>query len=228
MSDLSRQRTIAQILGEALRLLARRPFVLLRLAVVIVVPYDILVLLIARSAPLEQTRASSETVLLLALLSFAIVGPVISALQVQVLASRGRDAKAAVRAGLRSLPVVIAAEIIAGLGIGLGVLLFVIPGVILLLRWSVVAPVASLEGTDWPSALRRSAQLSARNYMRVFGLRLVVAIVNLTLINVVSFAAGTSRHAGPVALGICLDVLANAFQSLVIALLYFDLRARSA
>jgi hypothetical protein len=227
MTDLSNPRTVAQILGNALRLLGRRPLAMLGLAVAVVVPYDILVLLLAHSAPLEQTRTGSETVLLLALLSFAIVGPVISALQVQVLVSPNGHARAAVRAALRRLPVVVAAEIIAAIGVGVGVLLFVIPGVILLLRWSVVAPVASLENTDWPSALRRSGRLVAGNYLRVLGVRLVVAIVNLTLINVVSLAAGTSRHAGPVALGICLDVLSNAFQSLVIALLYFDLRARA-
>ena len=37
------------------------------------------------------------------------------------------------------LPVVAAAEIAAGFGIGLGLLAFLIPGVYLLVRWAVVA-----------------------------------------------------------------------------------------
>jgi hypothetical protein len=228
--QLQHPRSVAEILSVSLRLLFRYPLLVLFLAFIVVAPFDLLVLLVAHASPLGQERGGTSTVLLLTLLAFALVGPVVAALQAQALVALGEGERPTLRRvlgrSLPVLPVVVAAEIIAGIASGLGMLLFIIPGVILLLRWTVVAQVAALERTDWPGALRRSAQLSKHNYGRIFGLRFVVALVGLTLSNLATTAAGTSHHPGQVALGIAVDTLTGAFQALVLAVLYFDLRAR--
>lgn len=49
-----------------------------------------------------------------------------------------------------------AAATISGLGIALGFLALIVPGIILSLRWVVVAQAAAIEHEGWLSALRRS------------------------------------------------------------------------
>jgi hypothetical protein len=131
-----------------------------------------------------------------------------------------------IRRSIRVLPVVVAAEIIAGIGIVLGLIAFVVPGVILALRWAVVAQVAAVEQTDWPTALRRSARLTNRNYLRILGILVLIALVNLTLTNVVGQLIGTGRDPAQVVAGIAVVIIESSFQALTTAILYFDLRAR--
>ena len=94
---------------------------------------------------------------------------------------------------VRVLPVVVAAQIVAGIGIGIGLLAFVLPGIYLLLRWAVVAQAAALENTDWIGALRRSGELVRGHYWHVFGVVVVTTAVNLGL----SEAAGAVSETGP-------------------------------
>ena len=117
-----------------------------------------------------------ETTVILLLVAFALVGPLVSALYVNALVAigegRGPSIADVARQGLRALPVVAAAQIVAGIGIGVGFVLFIVPGVILALRFAVVAQVAAIERTDWPGALRRSAVLTRGNYLRILALLL--------------------------------------------------------
>ena len=128
--------------------------------------------------------------------------------------------------GLKALPVVAAAQIIAGIAIGMGLILLVIPGVYLALRLAVVAQVAAIERTDWPGALRRSAVLTRSNYLRILGLLMCVYAVNLTLTSAGVALAGHGKSAADVAVGIVAATLTQSFQALIAALLYFDLRVR--
>jgi len=118
--------------------------------------------------------------------------------------------------------VVAAAEIIADIGIAIGFVCFLIPGVLLAIRWAVVAQAAAVERTDWPTALRRSGQLARRNYWRILGLLFIGGILSEVSADVV----GTGSHLGSTIVGIALAVLAGSFGTLLINLLYFDLRAR--
>lgn len=228
--DLARPRSTAEILATALRLYGRWPLLFLALALIVVAPYDLLVLAVSGATPLGQNNASASTVLILALFDFALVGPLVSAFQVQAVLMIGEGGRPVFREvfvrGMRALPVVAAAEIIAGIAIGLGLIAFIVPGIILALRFAVVAQVAAVEKTDWPGALRRSGQLTSRNYLRIFGLLLIVAVVNLLLSDGVGQLAGTSAAAPQVALGIAVGVVTRSFQALVLAVLYFDLRFR--
>jgi hypothetical protein len=222
--DLNSPRTIGQILGAALRLYARLPFLFMFLAAIVVVPYEVVVALLTHGK--AGLSLSSEAVLLL--VGLALINPCVAALQVQALVSIGAgdrlDLADVIRRGLVVLPVVAAADIVAGIGIAIGALIFVIPGVILAIRWAVVAPVAALERTDWPTALRRSGQLARHNYWRILGILVVVAVVN-------ELPAGLTRS--PSSLGttiaaIVVATIVHSFITLIVNILYFDLRARAA
>jgi hypothetical protein len=222
--DLSGPRTIGQILGTGLRLYLRLPLLFLSLAAIVVVPYEVVVVL------LEHGKGGLPvgTELLLVLVELALIDPCIAAVQVQVVLDLGEGRRPqitdVIRRGLAVLPVVAAAEIIAGIGIAIGVLCFVIPGVLLALRWAVVAQAAAVERTDWPGALRRSAQLARRNYWRILGLVFIVGILN----EIPADVTGPGKHLGVAIIGIVLAILVHSFGTLVTNLLYFDLRAREA
>jgi hypothetical protein len=228
--DLSRPRTVREILSTALSMYGRYPALFLALAMCVIVPYELIVLAVTRTAPLAQQTSRVETAVILLLIQFALVGPLVSALYVKALVAIGnREPLSIVRVaiqGLRVLPVVAAAQIVAGIAIVLGLFLLVIPGVILALRFAVVAQVAAIEGTDWPGALRRGAELTRGNYLRILGLLACVYLVNATLTRLGILAAGSGDRAGPVVVGIVVATLTQSFQALVAAVLYFDLRAR--
>jgi len=69
-----------------------------------------------------------------------------------------------------------AAGLLAGFGIAVGLVLFVLPGLALLAYWSLITPAIVLEGRSVTAAFRRSAQLVRGNALRVF------AVIVLTVI----------------------------------------------
>jgi hypothetical protein len=124
---------------------------------------------------------------------------------------------------------VVAAVIVAGLGIALGFLALIVPGVLLALRWSVVAQVAAVEHGGWIPSLSRSRALTRGHYWHIFGLFVITALVNGGL----GFAAaalplGSTSGAASVAVGIATHTITASFSALTLAILYFDLRARAA
>ncbi len=222
---------MAQSLSGALSLDARDPVVLLLLSLAVVAPYELIVYALTKTSPLQEQSASVETTIILLLVAFALVGPLVSALYVNALVAIGEQQRPSittvVRQGLRALPVVAAAQIIAGIGIGIGFVLFIVPGVFLALRFAVVAQVAAIERTDWPGALRRSGALTRGSYLRIFGLLLCVYGVTVLITSGGSAVVGKhGASALDVAVGIVAATLTQSFQALVSALLYFDLRVR--
>jgi hypothetical protein len=80
----------------------------------------------------------------------------------------------------------------AGLGVALGSMLLLVPGLILMTRWAVAAPVAMLEDGSPRSALRRSRQIVAGNGWNVFKILFACGVLNfLVLIPFTLAAAGT-------------------------------------
>jgi hypothetical protein len=80
----------------------------------------------------------------------------------------------------------VAVSILFGLGLALGFILFIIPGLYLMVIWSVVAPVTVLERPGVGEAFGRSRALVRGNGWQVFG---VIVLVFLT-VAVVALAAG--------------------------------------
>jgi len=169
--------------------------------------------------------------LLLVLFEWVVIGPLISALHVHAVddARQGRDPRlaAVARQGLLVLPVVVAASIIAGLGIGLGLLAFLVPGVILGLRWFVVAQAAAIEGEGWLPALRRSAQLTDGHYGHIFIFAVYIGLITEVPVLLVGLGlGGDSTTAVSFLVALPVLILARSFSALATAVLYYDLRAR--
>lgn len=75
------------------------------------------------------------------------------------------------------LPALIVAGVLAGLGIGLGFLLLIVPGLYLLTRWILIVPVIVLEGRSAGESFGRSSELVKGNGWSVFGLIVVTVLL---------------------------------------------------
>ena len=201
-----------------MRLYARLPLLFTFLAGIVVVPYEVIEILVAGGK-----HVPAATLLLLLLADWALVNPCVAALVMQALIDVGEARRPqiadVIRRGLMVLPVVAAAEIVAQLLAFAGFLL-VIPGVILAVRLAVAAQVAATEKTDWPGAIRRSVTLTRGNFLRVLGLVAIQWILTYLVARIIAGSVAATI------VGLILGVLSQSFCTLLISLLYFDLRAR--
>jgi hypothetical protein len=230
--DLDRERSVADIIGEALEIYQRYTLLFLTLALGVIAPYQLAVLAATGKGPLASAAHQNLGVFyLLLLLDTAMVGPLVSALHIHAVVVIGQGTKprlkqVALRA-LRVLPVVVAAVIVSTLGIGLGFIALIVPGILLALRWSVVAQVAALEHEGWIPSLRRSGELTQGNYWHIFGLLLIMGLVSGGItVGAQLIPLGSSSGAASVAVGIAARTITASFSALTLAILYFDLRAR--
>jgi len=192
-----------------------------------VVPFEIAFLAVVNFHGNHLSTQQEHEVLLFVGADFLLVIPLVSALQAHAVKLIGQGQPLRVvdvfRSSFRTLATVVAASIIAAIGIGVGFLLF-IPGLWLLLRLYVVAQTAAIEGTDWPTTLRRGFSLTRGNALRILGMLLILALINLTISSVLVGAAGSGTVGDVVS--VVLALLLQSFSALLGALLYFDLRAR--
>lgn len=225
-------RSARQIIAGAAGLYWRYPLVFPVLAAAVVVPYQVAVLVFTGSGPLTRSSLSGGAVGLLTLIDLVLVSPLVSALHVHAV-SVARDGHRprlvpVARKGLRTLPVVVAASIISGLGIAVGLLALAIPGIILMLRWVVVAQTAAIEHEGWIPALRRSARLSDGSYGHVILFFLFLTLLTSAPVFLVGLGfRGDATTVASFSVGLLLQVIAMSFGALATALLYFDLRVRS-
>jgi hypothetical protein len=132
------------------------------------------------------------------------------------------------RAATPVLGQLILVGIVAGVGIVIGFVLIVVPGLILITIWSVAAPVVVLEHPGVFAALGRSRQLVRGNGWQVFGVILVLYV----LVGVVSFIIeGAAESAGSgvgIVVRVIVGVLTAPLPALAAAVLYFELRGAPA
>jgi len=87
----------------------------------------------------------------------------------------------AVAAGAPHWLMVFLTNLLVALGAGLAMLLFIVPGLILLIRWAVAAPVQVAEGLGPTGSMGRSAQLTKGHRWAIFGLMIVLGLVVIVI-----------------------------------------------
>lgn len=115
--------------------------------------------------------------------------------------------------------------ILFGLGVSIGFLLLIVPGLILLTFWSVGAPAIVVEGIGPVDAFRRSWQLVRGDAWAVFGTLLVVLLIVIVIGVVLSAIAnpiGNGEASTWIASIISTTITAPIF-AIAVTVLYYDL-----
>ena len=227
--EVERPRSAFELIGATFSLYRRYSWLFLTLAGVVVVPYSALSLLGEPGGPFEGAiRVIIQQALGIA--DFALVLPLISALHVyaveDVRQGREPDLASVARRGIASLRVVSPAVFLSWLGIFLGTLALIVPGVILAVRWAVVAQAGALGAPSWRKALDRSAGLTERNGAHVFGLVALVFLITAIPLGVRLVVFGHATTVGSFIVDTGLSVIVTSFAALATAFLYYDLLAR--
>jgi hypothetical protein len=232
--DLDRPRDLGRILDDAFSLYRRAYPTLLLVAVVVIVPLQLLVFGVGLGWLTGAYRTTQTTTGLVAgLLQALIAAPLVTAMTVHVVreAAAGRDESAgvALRAGLEVLPRLLPAIALVLLGVSVGSLL-IIPGIILAIRWALVPQVVVVEGAHGTGALARSAALVSGRGWFTFVVILVTTLIVGALGQIVlvplDAAAKSGGHQWPVLIGQTVSQLfAIPLQGIATTLLYFSLRA---
>ena len=123
------------------------------------------------------------------------------------------------------LGTLILAGILAGLGIAVGLVLFIIPGLILLTWWCLIVPVIVLEGKHVGESFSRSRELVRGHAWTVFGVVVVTAILSAIASGIIqaifSFLGAFLRYwiGGAIA-----SAVVGPFFAIALTLMYFTLR----
>jgi hypothetical protein len=227
--EIERPRSATELIGATFALYRRYSWLFLILAGVMVVPYELISLIGGPGGPLYGIDRVLVN-LALEVGNFALVIPLISVLHLYAVedlrAGREPELAAVARRGVASLRVVSPAVLLSWLGIFAGLIALIVPGVLLALRWAVVAQAGALEATSWRNALDRSAGLTERHRGHVLGLFALILLITAIPTGIHIAVFGASRTVGSFVVGTAFDVVTSSFTALATAFLYFDLKTR--
>jgi hypothetical protein len=124
----------------------------------------------------------------------------------------------------RFLPIV-GLIILEGLGVGLGTVLLVVPGIILLLMWYLALPACVVERLGPVASLSRSAALTKGHRWKILGLILVLGIAGGIIAAVLPLAAKmVLGRIGFVVVQYLVQALIAVINGIIVIVLYRNLR----
>ncbi|MDR3073428.1 MAG: hypothetical protein LBV01_01725 [Deltaproteobacteria bacterium] len=221
---------IGSILSRSFSTLMKRPLLFFGLTLLVSMPIQVMPTLLGIS-DLERGGGLLFSFLLQVvgfMLNTAIQGAIAYGVFQVLRGYRPGFGEALSRGLVRIIPLGIAA-ILGGLGIGLGFLLVIVPGVLLWCMWAVVAPVCTIEKLGPIASLKRSAALTKGCRLQVFCLGLITYLLLLAIgaaTSLLFLALAFSIHKGIALLAVgAITAIPGAFMAVVLATLYYDLRA---
>jgi hypothetical protein len=113
--------------------------------------------------------------------------------------------------------------LVQSIGIGLGLLLFVVPGLLALTRWAVAVPVAMLEDRKTDDAIRRSKQILAGNGWNVFKVIFVSGLLAVVVTIPFSLVAARAGLVGWWIASTLASMLVAPFAAHALTVVYFAL-----
>ncbi len=132
-----------------------------------------------------QVIAGTNFVLLLLASIFALIagtlfqGAVVQAVRDMQDGKRDFSVGELISSAVPFIAPLLGAGILAGLGIGIGLILLIVPGLFLLTIWAVIAPVIVVEKTGVFPAFGRSRELVKGQGWRVFGVLIVMFLITI-------------------------------------------------
>jgi hypothetical protein len=237
VNGLERPRDISALFGDALRAYRARAGTFLLVAAAVAVPAEVVVSGIGLeqlTGPYQESSSPAEIIIPTAV-DFLVVAPLITATCIyalrEIAAGGAPRAGQTLAAGLDAFAPMFVAIVLAAIGIALGLVLLIVPGVFLAVRWYFVPQAVVLEEARGPAALSASGRAVQGFWWRACGI-LVVANLAASLPGLIlllpfqGIAISTDRAVWELVGQTAAETVATPFVALVSTLLYFDLRAR--
>jgi hypothetical protein len=235
--ELGRPRDITALFGDSLRVFRRHALTFLALSAAVVVPVELIVSGIGLeelTASYDRSPPAIEQVIPTAV-SYLVLAPLITAACIYALrdvaaGERPRPGQA-ITEGLEAFTPIFFAIVLAALGIALGLLLLIVPGVYVAVRWYFVPQAVVLQNARGAGALTASGQTVQGFWWRTLGIvvlaNLAAALPGLVLVGPFSAIADSTDRALWALVGrMAAEIVTAPFVAIVATLLYFDLRAR--
>lgn len=127
------------------------------------------------------------------------------------------------RLGFSRLIPMFAMSILMVLGIMLGMILLVVPGIILALMWYVAFPVCIVEKAGPVESLKRSRALTDGHKWTIFGIAIIVGIASFAL-PLVPQVLLASMPFVMIAVVTIIQLVLNAYSTVLLVVMYHDLR----
>lgn len=142
----------------------------------------------------------------------------------QAMRNRPVEIGESLKKGLARLVPIIGLSICVGLAVVVGMMLLVVPGFILLSMFFVALPACVVEGLGPFQSMGRSSALTKGHRWKIFGIWIVLGIVGGVVGGVITSVLSVGGPALSVIGQMVWDALMGAYQSIVVAVAYHDLR----
>lgn len=230
-----RPMTVGEIMSSALRAYTSRFGTLIRLTALFILPVEVVYAIASR-----PSSSGSGVASVLSLMLLVLTGQLASAACLKAVSDSFLGHPASWRSSFefvsKRIGTVIAVGVLDVVIVGVGFLVFVVPGLYLDVALLVATPALLIEDLSPIQALRRSRELVRGMWFRCFGVYLlaavfvgIVALIPTIVFLHASGSAGqvTASHplADQIAQGIA-SILTTPFMASVVVLLYYDLRIR--
>ena len=230
--DLDTPRGVRELLATTVALFLRHSGLFLSVTLLVVAPVVVLVDGAwggaLRDGPDADPSSSASTASVF--LAALVIPPLVTGLHAVIVRELGQGRVLGVQAALRALaprlPAAFGAVLLYSAGVFVGLVLFIVPGIWLAIRWYFAAQSAVLDGTRAAESLDASAALVKGRWWTTF-LALVVAGLSFGLIGALARAAAGAVHEGVayVTLLTVIQAVALSLSALFGTLLFFTLRA---
>ena len=168
---------VGEVLSRTFKVYGEQAGVLIPAALLVFAPVAIVDGLVRGSGQSLPLLLLSTAISLIA--SFWFQGVVVKAIDDIRDGRRDVDIRELFEAAAPFVPALIGAGVLAGLGIALGLILLIVPGLVLATIWSMIAPVIVMERTGAMAAFGRSRKLVRGNGWPVFGVIVVIFVISL-------------------------------------------------
>ncbi|MGZ6978029.1 MAG: hypothetical protein ACXVJW_07975, partial [Acidimicrobiia bacterium] len=245
---------VGEIIDAAFKIYRARFGAMVRAVAVVVIPVQLINVIVVLSLPTTTTTTTSRSgftttssasggTAIAALLVLQIVTILSSLLATAACLKIVSDAylgtvttwRESLKFGMTKFPSLLWIGTLSILGVGLGLVFCIVPGVWLYVAWCIAVPAMLVEGARGTNALTRSFNLVRNRWWPTFGALLIAALIT----GVVGFALGiltvplllsgasytTTQTVGAIARGAA-SVVTTPFSAAVTALIYFELRVR--
>ena len=236
MAEAGGKMDIGRVLTNTFGVISRNPVVFLGLSfLVVAIPQALLQLAMGVGDPADQAASmvaffESPALIIsgiagwfvLIILSVLLQATFIVA-TVNDLGGRPVNIGECITQALRKLLPLIGLGILFTIGIMVGFVLLVIPGIILYLMWIIAAPVMMAEDKGILDSFKRSAELT-KGSKRWILLLLIIFFVLAMIIGGIGGAIGIFSASAAIIVGLITNTIVGSLQSAGIASIYVDLR----